>query len=169
MCPTFINAHQYICDKSTSTWPPTKQHIYCSSSKASMQRENYSIYSTLSGINKHYTIHMVWPWPSSLDQSESVWSAEMLDMAGSLCCGRPLYSSRLALWSTGLPSANKCERALAPHMALQCVCGGGCNLCACALHTVTYFSDAAILNEQCASWKLSTVKVLINQCRVWKH
>ena len=29
------------------------------------------------------------------------------------------------------------------------------------------FSDAALLNEQCANRKLSAVKVLINQCRVW--
>lgn len=114
----------------------------------------------VSCIKQYDTIYKGWPWPSNLEQSEHCQSVsgEMFDMAGSGCFGLPLCCPRLALWYTILPSANDCSAWPV------CVC----NLCACALRTDTLlFSDAALLNEQCASWKLSAVKVIINQCRVW--
>lgn len=99
---------------------------------------------------------MVWPWPSSLIQSESVWSAKMLNIDGSLCFGHPLCSPRLALWSTGLPSANKRVRSLAPHMPLQYVC-------VCVIYVHVHYTQSLIFG--CSTFKWTMCKLKIISCK----
>lgn len=75
-------------------------------------------------------------------------------MAGSFCFGRPLCSPRLALWTTGLPSANKREHSLALHMAPQCVC-----VCVIYVH----YTQSLIF--RCSTFKWTMCKLKIISCK----